>query len=87
MNGFCEYEMILPFIFAESVVKKLEVLVNIFIVAPTATEWLACGWVNNYVERLSIGTELVALQVAPLGSYGAQGLDVALFVSHLERLL
>ena len=71
----------------QSLIQEVYVGLNVLVVAATAGEGLARCGVKGHIERLGIGTELVALQIAPFGAYGTECLLVALFVGDGHRLL
>ena len=66
-----------------SLIQEIDVFLNVLIVGTTACQRFTCGRVYDYIEGLGIGTKLMALQVAPLGTDGAQRLRLSLHVSHL----
>ena len=68
-------------------VEEVEVGGDVFAEAAAAGEGFAGGGVEGNVEGLGVGAELMTLQVAPLGTDGAEGLLLALGVGddHLLR--
>ena len=68
-------------------IEEVEVGGDVFAEAATAGEGFAGGGVEGHVERLSIGTELMTLQVAPFGTDGAEGFLLALGIGDDHRFL
>ena len=71
----------------KALVEEVEVGRNVFIEGAAAGEGLACDRIEGHIERLGVGAELMALQVAPLGTHGAQRLLLALGIGNYHRLL
>ena len=70
----------------EGALQEGDIGVDILVVGTAACQGTARGGVDDDVERLGVGAELMALQIAPLGAYGAQRAAVALAILDLEGL-
>ena len=56
---------------SQSLIEEVHVSRDILIMTTTACERLASKGIDGHIERLGIGTKLMALQIAPLGSHSA----------------
>ena len=70
----------------EALVEKVEIGRNILVEGAAAGEGFASDGVEGDIERLGVGPELMALQVAPFGTHGAQRLLLALSIGDYHRL-
>lgn len=77
--------MVPTFILFDALLQEIQIAIDIFIVGTAACQGVTVGREDD-VEGLGIGAKLVALQIAPLGTDGAQRLGAAIRLFHLDRL-